>query len=75
MLIWFVAFALMLVTYQLYLRDQETVPELNYNPAFVQLVESHEVTECTINEEISGNQYITGALKKLDPRTGKAPAL
>jgi len=71
LLIWFVVFAMMLVTYQLYMRDQETVPEYEYNPAFVQLVESHQVPECTIVEEISGNQYITGTLKKLDPRTGK----
>ncbi len=71
LLIWFAVFALMLMTYQFYMRDQETVQELVYNPAFIQLVESGQVTECTIVEEISGNQFITGTRKELDPRTGK----
>ena len=71
LLIWFAIFALMLMTYQFYLRDQETVKELEFNPAFTQLVESGQVPECTIVEEISGNQFIIGSLKKLDVKTGK----
>jgi cell division protease FtsH len=71
MLMWFILFALMLMAYQYYLRDQETTQPLIYNPDFVQLVERKEVTECEIVEEISGNQFITGTLKTLDARTGK----
>jgi cell division protease FtsH len=70
-MIWFAVLALMLMTYQFYMRDQEALTELDYNPAFTRLVESGEVPECTIVEEISGNQFILGTLKKLDSRTGK----
>jgi cell division protease FtsH len=70
--IWFAIFAVLMLAYNYYAVKQETVEELKYNPNFVQLVETKQVPECTINEEISGNQYITGTLKTLDPRTGKA---
>ena len=71
MLIWFAIFALMLMAYQYYLHDQETVQELKFNPEFVQLIEQKKVTECEVVEEISGNQFITGTLKEIDARTGK----
>ena len=56
MLIWFAIFALMLMAYQYYLHDQETVQELKFNPEFVQLIEQKKVTECEVVEENSGNQ-------------------
>jgi cell division protease FtsH len=71
MLIWLAIFMLMLMAYQYYLHDQETVQELVYNPEFVQLVETKEVTACEIVEEVSGRQFVLGTLKTLDARTGK----
>jgi cell division protease FtsH len=71
MLIWLAIFMLMLMAYQYYLHDQETVQELVYNPEFVQLVETKEVTACEIVEEVSGSQFVLGTLKTLDARTGK----
>jgi cell division protease FtsH len=71
LIIWFAVFALMLMTYQFYTRGQETQTELEYNPTFTTLVESGQVPECTVVEEISGNQFIIGTLNKLDSRTGK----
>jgi len=68
---WFAIFTLLLIAYQYYATSQETVDELKYNPDFVQLIETGRVSECTINEEISGNQYITGTLKAMDSRSGK----
>jgi cell division protease FtsH len=70
-LIWLAVFALMLMGYQYYLRDQEAIQILTYNPEFVQLVETKAVTACEVVEEISGNQFIVGTLKTLDPRSGQ----
>ena len=74
-LIWLAVFALMLMGYQYYLRDQEAIQILTYNPEFVQLVETKAVTACEVVEEISGNQFIVGTLKTLDPRSGQPLSL
>ena len=71
LLIWFAILGLMLLAYQFYKEDQQPTAELNYNPDFVNLVESGEIPECEIVSEISGNQYIRGTQKSIDPRTGK----
>ena len=69
--LWIICIVLMLMAYQYFLRDQEAVQPIQFNPEFVQLVEQKQVTSCEVVEEISGNQFITGTLKSLDPRTGK----
>ena len=69
--LWFAVAGLLLMAYQYYTNAQQPVAPLKYNPDFVQLVEKGEVPECEIVAEISGNQYIEGTLKTLDPRTGK----
>ena len=72
MLLWFAVFGLMLVTYQYFYKgEQQPVAEMKYNPDFVQLVEKGEIPECEIVAEISGNQYIQGSQKSIDPVTGK----
>jgi cell division protease FtsH len=69
--LWFAVFSLMLLAYQYYRGEQQVVAPMKYNPDFVQLVEQGQVTECEIIGEISGNQYIQGTLKTLDPLTSK----
>ena len=71
LVLWFAAFGLMLVAYQYYRGEQPALAEMKYNPDFVQLVEKGEIPECEIVAEISGNQYIQGTQKVIDPRTGK----
>jgi len=68
---WFAVVGLMLMAYQFYRQDQSPVAELKFNPDFVRLIETHEIPECEIVSEVSGNQYIQGKQKSLDPRTGK----
>jgi cell division protease FtsH len=69
--LWFAVFSLMLLAYQYYKGEQQVFAPMKYNPDFVQLVEKGEVTECDIIGEISGNQYIQGTLKSIDPLTTK----
>jgi cell division protease FtsH len=69
--VWFAIVGLMLLAYQFYQTDQQPTAELSYNPDFVKLVESGEVPECEVVSEISGNQYIRGTQKSIDPKTGK----
>ena len=69
--LWFAVVSLMLLAYQYYRGEQSVIPEMKYNPDFVQLVEKGEIPECEIVAEISGNQYIQGTQKAIDPRTGK----
>jgi len=71
LLLWFAVFGLILMTYQYYKVDQQVVADMKYNPDFVQLVEKGEIPECEIVAEISGNQYIRGTQKTIDPHTGK----
>jgi cell division protease FtsH len=71
LLIWFALIGFVLLAYQYYREDQQPTAELNYNPDFIKLVESGEVPECEVVSEISGNQYIRGTQKGLDPKTGK----
>ena len=71
LILWLSFFALMLLTYQYFRGEQQAVATLNYNPDFVSLVEKGEIPECEIVAEISGNQYIRGTQKTVDPRTGK----
>jgi cell division protease FtsH len=71
MLIWVALLALLLFMYQFYVRDSGPAKTIPYYPDFVRLVEEQKVPECEIIEEISGRQYVLGALKDLDERTGK----
>ncbi len=69
--LWFAVFSLMLMAYQYYKGEQQVAAPMAYNPDFVSLVEKGEIPECEVVSEISGNQYIQGSLKTIDPRTGK----
>ncbi len=71
LILWLALFCLMMLTFQYYKGEQQVVTEMSYNPDFVQLVESGKVPECEVVAEISGNQYIRGHQKDIDPRTGK----
>ncbi len=71
LILWLALFCLMMLTFQYYKSEQQVVTEMNYNPDFVQLVEKGEVPKCEVIAEISGNQYIRGNQKEIDPRTGK----
>ena len=71
LLLWLAFAAALLLAYRYYLQDHGSVESLNYNPDFVQLVESKQVPECEIVEEISGQQYILGAYKTPDERTAR----
>jgi hypothetical protein len=67
--LWFAVFSLMLLAYQYYKGEQQVAAPMAYNPDFVSLVEKGEIPECEVVSEISGNQYIQGTLKTIDPRT------
>lgn len=71
LLIWVLVFGALMLSYQYYQKGQEVVQVLKYNPEFVQLVEQKRVSECEVVEEISGNQFIVGSLKDIDPATKK----
>ena len=72
MLIWFAVLTLLMLAWQFYQREADTVDTIAYNPNFIQLVATNQVVEAEIYEEISGRQYIVGQRRELDPRTGKA---
>jgi cell division protease FtsH len=71
LLIWVAVFTLILFSVQFYLRDQESVDKLAYNPDFVNLVETKKVTECEVIQEVSGGQYIIGTRRDIDPVSKK----
>ena len=71
LILWFTVFGLILLTYHYYRNEQLPADEMKYNPDFVNLVEKGQIPECEIVAEISGNQYIQGSQKDIDPKTGK----
>jgi cell division protease FtsH len=71
LLIWVAVFTLILFSVQFYLREQESVDRLSYNPDFVNLVETKKVTECEVVQEVSGGQYIIGTRRDVDPVSKK----
>ena len=71
MLIWFAVLTGMMLVWQFVLRDTDAVDTIPYNPNFMQLVATNQITEAEVIEEIYGRQYIAGQRRDLDPRTGK----
>ncbi len=71
LLIWVAVFTLILFSVQFYLREQDSVDKLSYNPDFVNLVETKKVTECEVVQEVSGGQFIIGTRRDVDPVSKK----
>jgi len=69
--VWLLLLALFLTLYQLFSQGQEKYPKINYNPDFINLVESGKVRKCEIVIEVSGFQFIRGELTELDPKTSR----
>ena len=68
---WFLMMALVLMGLQLFQKPEQQ-EKLDYNPGFVQMAKEGRIISCDIVRETSGNDYITGDLKDLDSKTGKA---
>src|ERR1035437_6012758 len=71
LLIWFAVLTLLMLAWQYYQRDADTVDTIAYNPNSIQLVATNQVVEAEIYEEISGRQYIVGQRREIDKRTNK----
>ncbi|NOU35274.1 MAG: ATP-dependent zinc metalloprotease FtsH [Kiritimatiellaceae bacterium] len=63
--------ALVLMGLQFFQKPEQQ-EKLDYNPGFVQMAKEGRIISCDIVRETSGNDYITGDLKDLDSKTGKA---
>jgi len=66
---WFLMLALLLMATQLFNNTQST-ERLDYNPAFMQLVQSDRITSCEIVRESSGTDYVTGELTDINEEGG-----
>ncbi|MEI7435394.1 MAG: ATP-dependent zinc metalloprotease FtsH [bacterium] len=71
LLIWFAVLTLLMLAWQFYQREADTVDTIPYNPNFIQLVATNQVVEAEVYEEISGRQYIVGQRREIDKRTNK----
>ena len=71
LLAWFLLMALLVTGYQLATQHNPRPESLPYNPEFLNLLQDGRINKCEVVMEISGQHYIRGELKDLDPATSK----
>jgi len=71
LLAWFLLMALLVTVYQLATQNAAKPESIPYNPDFLDLLEKGRINTCEVIMEVSGQNYIRGELKELDPATGK----
>ena len=74
LLAWFLLMALLVTVYQLATQNAAKPESIPYNPDFLDLLEKGRINTCEVIMEVSGQNYIRGELKELDPATGKPRA-
>jgi cell division protease FtsH len=70
LLAWFLLMALFIAIYQLATQHSATSTALAYNPDFIDLLESGRIRRAEVVMEASGQSFIRGELKDIDPATG-----
>jgi cell division protease FtsH len=71
LLAWFLLMALLVTVYQLATQHASKPENLPYNPEFLTLLQDGRINKCEVVMEVSGQHFIRGELKDLDPATGK----
>ncbi|HRT06364.1 MAG TPA: ATP-dependent zinc metalloprotease FtsH [Kiritimatiellia bacterium] len=71
LLAWFLLMALLITVYQLATQHAAKQTSLPYNPDFLNLLADGRINKAEVVMEVSGQHYIRGELKDLDPATGK----
>ena len=71
LLAWFLLMALLVTVYQLATQHGAKQSSLPYNPDFLTLLQDGRINKCEVVMEVSGQHFIRGELKDLDPATGK----
>ena len=71
MLVWFLLMALLITVFQLVTQHGDKPEKLPYNPEFLTLLQDGRINKAEVVMEASGQNYIRGELKDLDPTTGK----
>ena len=71
MLVWFLLMALLITVFQLVTQHSDKPEKLPYNPEFLTLLQDGRINKAEVVMEVSGQNYIRGDLKDLDPTTGK----
>jgi len=71
LLVWFLLMALVVTVYQLATQHSAKEESLPYNPEFLTVLEEGRINDAEVIMEVSGQQYIRGTLKDLNPDTGK----
>ena len=74
LLAWFLLMALLITIYQLATQHAAKPQNLPYNPEFLGLLQDGRINKAEIVMEVSGQHFIRGELKDLDPATGKPVA-
>ena len=70
-LAWFLLMALLVTIFQLATQHGAKQTSLPYNPDFLTLLQDGRINKCEVVMEVSGQHFIRGELKDLDPATGK----
>ncbi len=71
LLAWFLLMALLVTVYQLATQHGAKPASLPYNPDFLTLLADGRIDKAEVVMEMSGQHFIRGQLKDLDPATGK----
>ena len=74
LLAWFLLMALLITIYQLATPHAAKPQNLPYNPEFLGLLQDGRINKAEVVMEVSGQHFIRGELKDLDPATGKPVA-
>ncbi len=70
MMAWFLLLALFITVFQLVTQRASKSSSIPYNPDFMVLLEEGRINQADVVMEASGQQYIRGELKDIDPATG-----
>ncbi|MDD4117049.1 MAG: ATP-dependent zinc metalloprotease FtsH [Kiritimatiellae bacterium] len=70
MMAWFLLLALFITVFQLVTQRAAKSTGIPYNPDFMVLLEEGRINQADVVMEASGQQYIRGELKDIDPATG-----
>ncbi len=71
LLAWFLLMALLITIYQLATQHATKQANLPYNPDFLTLLQDGRINKAEVVMEVTGQHFIRGELKDLDPATGK----
>ena len=74
LLAWFLLMALLVTIFQLATQHAGKPANLPYAPDFLALLQDGRINKAEVVMEVSGQHYIRGELKDLDPATGKPRA-